>query len=93
MQYNQLLNKVKMNQTVTLRTDKRYKFHQIVLIKMVFWLQIGPIPVEDSLGKELVIKLTTPLRTNKTFYTDSNGRDFLKRVGWDRKILMFHFIK
>lgn len=52
---------------------------------------IGPIPIEDSLGKELVTKLMTPLRTNKTFYTDSNGRDFLKRVrdyrpDWDLEV-------
>ena len=43
-------------------------------------LQIGPIPVDDSNGKEIVTKLTTPLKTEKTFYTDSNGRDFLKRA-------------
>ncbi|KAG0615017.1 hypothetical protein M758_5G008500 [Ceratodon purpureus] len=41
---------------------------------------VGPIPVDDSNGKEIVTKLTTPLKTKKTFYTDSNGRDFLKRV-------------
>ena len=43
-------------------------------------LQVGPIPIDDSNGKEVVTKLTTPLQTQKTFYTDSNGRDFLKRV-------------
>ncbi|XP_024378993.1 alpha-mannosidase At3g26720 isoform X1 [Physcomitrium patens] len=41
---------------------------------------VGPIPIDDSNGKEIVTKFTTPLRTEKTFYTDSNGRDFLKRV-------------
>ncbi|THU46057.1 hypothetical protein C4D60_Mb09t00950 [Musa balbisiana] len=41
---------------------------------------VGPIPVDDEIGKELVTKITTGMATNKTFYTDSNGRDFIKRV-------------
>jgi hypothetical protein len=47
---------------------------------LVSLLQVGPIPIDDSNGKEIVTKLTTPLKTEKTFYTDSNGRDFLKRA-------------
>ncbi|KAK8970565.1 hypothetical protein KSP40_PGU019649 [Platanthera guangdongensis] len=41
---------------------------------------VGPIPIEDGIGKELVTEFTTSLKTNKTFYTDSNGRDFIKRI-------------
>lgn len=41
---------------------------------------IGPIPVEDGVGKEIITQITTKMMTNKTFYTDSNGRDFIKRV-------------
>ncbi|XP_050383972.1 alpha-mannosidase At3g26720-like [Argentina anserina] len=41
---------------------------------------IGPIPVDDGTGKEITTQLTTAMKTNKTFYTDSNGRDFIKRV-------------
>ncbi|CAK9166161.1 unnamed protein product [Ilex paraguariensis] len=41
---------------------------------------IGPIPVDDEVGKEITTQITTALKTNKTFYTDSNGRDFIKRV-------------
>ncbi|CAN6472468.1 unnamed protein product [Victoria cruziana] len=41
---------------------------------------IGPIPVDDGIGKEVVTQITTNMKTNKTFYTDSNGRDFLKRI-------------
>ena len=44
------------------------------------WFQIGPIPVDDGIGKEVVTKITTELQSNKTFYTDSNGRDFIERV-------------
>ncbi|KAI5069031.1 hypothetical protein GOP47_0015332 [Adiantum capillus-veneris] len=41
---------------------------------------VGPIPFEDQLGKEIVTKLSTDLESNGVFYTDSNGRDFIKRV-------------
>ncbi|KAL9245638.1 hypothetical protein vseg_019263 [Gypsophila vaccaria] len=40
---------------------------------------IGPIPT-DRVGKEVITRLVTDIHTNKEFYTDSNGRDFLKRV-------------
>lgn len=42
--------------------------------------QVGPIPLDDGIGKEVVTKITTTLNNNKTFYTDSNGRDFIERV-------------
>ncbi|KAK9678088.1 hypothetical protein RND81_11G187100 [Saponaria officinalis] len=41
---------------------------------------IGPIPVDDGVGKEVVAQIRTPMKTNRTFYTDSNGRDFIKRI-------------
>lgn len=44
--------------------------------------QVGPIPVEDGIGKEVVTKLSTGMQSDKTFYTDSNGRDFIKRVNF-----------
>ncbi|WVZ58030.1 hypothetical protein U9M48_008342 [Paspalum notatum var. saurae] len=41
---------------------------------------IGPIPIDDDIGKEVITRLTTNMVTNGIFYTDSNGRDFIKRV-------------
>ncbi|KAA8547520.1 hypothetical protein F0562_003949 [Nyssa sinensis] len=41
---------------------------------------IGPIPTEDGVGKEVITRMTANMATDKVFYTDSNGRDFLKRV-------------
>lgn len=44
------------------------------------WL-VGPIPIEDGVGKEVVSRVVwEDTRTNGTFYTDSNGREILKRV-------------
>ncbi|XP_062151729.1 alpha-mannosidase At3g26720-like isoform X2 [Alnus glutinosa] len=52
---------------------------------------IGPIPADDGIGKEITTQIRTTLKTNKTFYTDSNGRDFIKRVrdfrtDWDLQV-------
>ncbi|THG02797.1 hypothetical protein TEA_017027 [Camellia sinensis var. sinensis] len=41
---------------------------------------IGPISTEDGVGKEVISRMTAYMVTDKVFYTDSNGRDFLKRV-------------
>ncbi|KAF3786699.1 Alpha-mannosidase [Nymphaea thermarum] len=52
---------------------------------------IGPVPVDDQVGKEIATQLTASMMTNKTFYTDSNGRDFIKRIrdyraDWDLEV-------
>lgn len=57
------------------------KFGELIdFIPQCFHFQIGPIPADDGIGKEIVTKITTSMRTNKQFYTDSNGRDFIQRV-------------
>ena len=41
---------------------------------------VGPIPIDDGLGKEIVTRYTCPSIENEgTYYTDSNGREFMKR--------------
>jgi hypothetical protein len=41
---------------------------------------IGPVSIEDGRGKEIVTRYTTPvIKSASTFYTDSNGREFLQR--------------
>ncbi|KAM1273064.1 hypothetical protein ACFX2H_023013 [Malus domestica] len=52
---------------------------------------VGPLPTDDGIGKEVVTQLATTMATNKTFYTDSNGRDFIERIrdyrtDWDLKV-------
>ncbi|XP_067625390.1 lysosomal alpha-mannosidase [Eurosta solidaginis] len=42
------------------------------------WL-IGPIPINDSIGKEVITRFTSNLQSNGIFYTDSNGREMLRR--------------
>ncbi|KAJ8919646.1 hypothetical protein NQ315_006173, partial [Exocentrus adspersus] len=44
------------------------------------WL-IGPIPVTDNhFGKEVITRYKTRLNSDSVFYTDSNGRELVKRV-------------
>ncbi|XP_075643637.1 putative alpha-mannosidase At5g13980 [Castanea sativa] len=52
---------------------------------------VGPIPIDDGFGKEVATQITTSMVTNKTFYSDSNGRDFIKRIrdyrtDWDLEV-------
>lgn len=41
---------------------------------------VGPIPIEDKVGKEIITRYDTNLQNNRTFYTDANGRQILKRI-------------
>lgn len=41
---------------------------------------VGPVPVHDGRGREVVIRYNAPAIENEArFYTDSNGREFLQR--------------
>jgi len=41
---------------------------------------VGPIPIDDGLGKEVVTRYNCPSIANAgTYYTDSNGREFMRR--------------
>lgn len=43
------------------------------------WL-VGPVPIDDQIGKEVVSRFYTTIDSRGVFYTDSNGREMLKRV-------------
>ncbi|KAJ6646687.1 Lysosomal alpha-mannosidase [Pseudolycoriella hygida] len=42
------------------------------------WM-VGPIPIDDDVGKEIVTRFTTDINNNGVFYTDSNGREMIRR--------------
>nr|AYV99578.1 venom polypeptide [Dolopus genitalis] len=42
------------------------------------WL-VGPIPVDDEIGKEVITKFKSNIKSDGIFFTDSNGREMIKR--------------
>lgn len=40
---------------------------------------MGEIPVGDEIGREIITRFDTDIESNGIFYTDSNGREMLKR--------------
>lgn len=42
------------------------------------WL-IGEIPVNDNVGREIITRFDSDIQSNNIFYTDSNGREMLRR--------------
>ncbi|XP_058821191.1 lysosomal alpha-mannosidase-like isoform X3 [Topomyia yanbarensis] len=43
------------------------------------WM-VGPIPIEDDIGKEIVTRYQSDIKSNGVFWTDANGREMIKRV-------------
>jgi hypothetical protein len=41
---------------------------------------VGPVPIDDQLGKEVVTRYTTGVESNGYIYTDSNGREMQQRL-------------
>jgi lysosomal alpha-mannosidase len=41
---------------------------------------VGPIPIEDSVGKEIVLRYDTDIASQSKYYTDANGREVLERT-------------
>lgn len=40
---------------------------------------IGPVPIDDNLGKEVITRIDSSVKSGGVFYTDSNGRELLQR--------------
>ncbi|KAL8603557.1 hypothetical protein ACOMHN_022509 [Nucella lapillus] len=59
-----------LTQTVKLYSQQRF---------VEFQWTVGPIPIKDGQGKEVVSRFESSLGNNKIFYTDANGREILKR--------------
>lgn len=41
---------------------------------------IGPIPIDDNIGKEVIIRYDTDIASASKYYTDANGREVLERI-------------
>ncbi|XP_069803883.1 lysosomal alpha-mannosidase [Dendropsophus ebraccatus] len=58
------------SQVVRLYSDQRYVELE--------WT-VGPIPIGDRIGKEVISRFDSKLQTDGVFYTDANGRQVLQR--------------
>jgi lysosomal alpha-mannosidase len=41
---------------------------------------VGPIPTNDNIGKEIILRYDTDIQSQAKFYTDANGREVLERT-------------
>ncbi len=41
---------------------------------------VGPIPIDDNIGKEVIIRYNTDIASASKYYTDANGREVLERI-------------
>lgn len=59
-----------ISQVIRISEDKPYVEFE--------WL-VGPIPVEEEFGTEVVTIFSSEIASNGVFYTDSNGRELIRR--------------
>ena len=43
------------------------------------WI-VGPIPIDDNIGKEVIVRYDTDITSESKYYTDANGREVLERI-------------
>jgi len=53
---------------------------------------VGPIPIEDKIGKNIIIRYDTDIKSASKYYTDANGREVLERIRdyrptWDYNVV------
>ncbi len=53
--------------------------HPGSLVAEVEWT-VGPIAIDDNIGKEVIMRYDTDIQSAATFYTDANGREVLQRI-------------
>jgi lysosomal alpha-mannosidase len=41
---------------------------------------VGPIPINDNIGKEIIMRYDTDIQSQAKYYTDANGREVLERT-------------
>lgn len=94
------LSVVKGDSIVEVRQKFSDWVYQIVRLRegqaaVEFEWQVGPIPIADGYGKEVINKFSTSIDNGGTgstkFYTDSNGREYMERLynyrpTWDMKV-------
>ena len=68
-----------IRQHINNNTMQIFRLHRDESFIELDWI-VGGIPIEDGIGKEYISRFTaSEIQNNGTFYTDSNGRELLRR--------------
>ncbi|CAF1037159.1 unnamed protein product, partial [Didymodactylos carnosus] len=59
--------------------SQQISIHDAQSVVEVEWT-VGPIDIKDSVGKEIIVRYDTDIKSDKKYYTDANGREILERV-------------
>ncbi|CAF4157331.1 unnamed protein product, partial [Adineta steineri] len=60
-------------------TSQEFSLYRNASAVEIEWI-VGPIPIEDNIGKEIIIRYNTDIKSEKKYYTDANGRQVLERI-------------
>ena len=60
-------------------SSQQFNLYENMSTVEVEW-SIGPIPIDDNIGKEVIIRYDTDIASAATYYTDANGREVLERI-------------
>ncbi|CAF1141929.1 unnamed protein product [Rotaria sordida] len=60
-------------------TSQEFSLYRNTSAIEIEWI-VGPIPVDDNIGKEIIIRYNTDIKSEKKYYTDANGRQVLERI-------------
>lgn len=71
-------NVVELRQTWSPWVQQTYRLYKDAKHVEVEWT-VGPIPMDDQIGKEVITKYSSDIQSEGIFYTDSNGREYVER--------------
>ena len=59
-------------------TSEEISLYDEAAVVEVEWT-VGPIPINDNIGKEIIMRYDTDIKSESKYYTDANGRDIFER--------------
>ena len=60
-------------------SSQQFSLYENMSTIEVEW-SVGPIPIDDNIGKEVIIRYDTDIASATKYYTDANGREVLERI-------------
>ena len=60
-------------------TSEEIHLYDDAQVLEIEWI-VGPIPIGDNIGKEIIMRYDTDIQSQSKYYTDANGREVLERT-------------